>query len=172
MATFRLSLLSGARSLDDKVWDEPLSVLGTNNVWDTWFWRFDEDIATPTALTTRVGITMRVAIPQEFVAAPTFIIVWTSTILTNDVVWDVDYRNVTGNDSESLDQSGEDETLSVTDTAPSAAWERMETSVAATVGNFAAGDTLQVSLFCDGTDGSDTLIGERMLEDFLLQYTD
>lgn len=79
------------------------------------------------------------------------------------MVWDFDYRAVGGNDTESLDQSGTQESVSVTDTAPGAANRRMEVSVNLTSSNLAAGDTVEFLFVRDGTDAADTMAGSAML---------
>ena len=86
--------------------------------------------------------------------------------------WDFDYRAVGGNDAESLDQSGTQEAVNANDTAPDNAHERMEITIALTDGNFAADDTVQFSLFRDGTDGGDTMSAIAIVHDVLFEYND
>jgi hypothetical protein len=88
------------------------------------------------------------------------------------VEWDCDYRAVGGDDAESLDQAGTQESVNLNDTAPSAAWERMELVIDLTSGNFAAGDTVQYSFWRDGTDGGDTLAATAYLVTLLFRYND
>jgi hypothetical protein len=96
---------------------------------------------------------------------------WTSTLTTGDVVFDLDYRSIGGNDTESLDQGTFQESLSVTDTAPSAANERMLATFTVTASNLAADDTLEFYFTRDGTDAADTLAGSAIVHEVIFKYT-
>ncbi len=110
--------------------------------------------------------------PENYVGSPVVRVRWTTTKTTGDVVWDFDYRAVGGDDAESLDQAGTQEAVTVTDSAPSAAHERLNVTVALTAGNFAAGDTVEFLLARDGADASDTLAGVAMLHEAFFEYSD
>jgi hypothetical protein len=88
------------------------------------------------------------------------------------VEWDFDYRAVGGNDSESLDQAGTQESVNSNDTAPSAAHERMEISIALTDANFAVDDEVEFTLFRDGTDGGDTMAAAAIVFNVFFEYAD
>lgn len=118
----------------------------------------------------RLGLNGGFTIPKDYVGSATLVIVWTSTITTGDVVWDFEYRAVGGDDSESLDQAGTQESVSVTDTAPSAANERMEATIALTSANFAVDDEVEFYFARDGTDAADTMAGAAMLFSLIFQY--
>jgi len=45
-------------------------------------------------------------VPKNYVGTASVIIVWTTTAITGNVVWDFDYRTVAGDDANSLDQAG------------------------------------------------------------------
>ena len=167
MATHRIPILGWSTVPDASgdVFFEPYSVKATNDVWDYLVCVFNDT-------STRLGLRGRFDVPQNYSSAANLIVVWTSTVITNDVEWDFDYRAVGGNDAESLDQSGTQESVNANDTAPSATDERMEISIALTDGNFAAGDTVQFELFRDGTDGGDTLVGAVTLHGLLFEYSD
>jgi hypothetical protein len=169
MATFRLPILGWATAPDTSgnVWMEPLSIAATNDRWPHLVWRFKDT-------STRPAIEGVFSVPKNYNASGTtsFVIVWSSTATSGNVVWDADYRAVTGNDSESLDQTTQDEQLTVTDAAPGAAWRRLETSVSATAANFAADDTVQFEFARDGVSGSDTMAADAYLFGLFFQYTD
>lgn len=174
MATYRLPILGFGTRPDgsSKCWEEPLPILATNDVWGRMIYRFDEDGNNNAQLTTRVGLHGGFAIPENYVGTPKIVIVWSATVTSGNCVWDFDYRAVGGDDSESLDQAGTQESVSVTDVAPSSAWNRLEAEVALTAGNLAAEDEVEFTLFVDGTDGSDTLAGARILFNLFFEYAD
>jgi hypothetical protein len=111
-------------------------------------------------------------VPQNYVDTANIIVVWTSTATSGDVEWDFDYRCVGGNDTESMDQAGTQESVNQNDTAPSAAHERMEATLALTDGNLAAGDTCQFELFRDGTDAGDTMAAAAIVHQVIFEYAD
>lgn len=174
MATHQISLL-GANTVPDNsgdCWQNPLSTLQTNEVWPFLIFNFGGTIANNAAPTTRIGLYGQCQIPQNLIASPVIIPVWTASITTGDVKWEFDYRVVDGNDTESLDQVGVEESVGATDTAPSAAWERLTPTMALTLANLHPGATLQWALFRDGTDAADTMAATAILVDLLLQYAD
>ncbi len=166
MATHRLPIMQGTRPDSvGGVYEDTYDAEATNDVWRNHIWVF-----TDTA--TRDIIYGKFHVPKNYVGSANLIVVWTSTVLTNNVEWDMDYRAVGGNDSESLDQSGNQESVNAADVAPSAAHERMEISIALTDGNFAIDDTVLFLFGRDGTDGGDTLVGKALLFDLLFEYAD
>ena len=169
MATYRLPLITWASVPDNSgnVWVEPLTVAATNDVWAHFVARFKDT-------STRIGLYGCANIPKNYNSSGTtsLVVVWTATATSGNVVWDCDYRAVGGNDSESLDQSGNQESVSVTDAAPGASMRRLEASATLTASNIAADDTLQFTVFRDGTDGSDTMAADALMVGLFLQYTD
>lgn len=168
MATHRIPILGFANpsgGTAGAVFPEPYAIKATNDVWNPIVWIF-----TDTA--TKDGLHSRFVVPKNYVGSAKFIIVWTSTVITNNVRWVVEYRTVGGDDTTSLDQAGTEESLGVTDTAPGAANRRLETSVTATAANFAADEEVEFALFRDGTSGSDTLAGSVILFQLLFEYAD
>ena len=85
--------------------------------------------------------------------------------------WDFDYRAVGGDDAESLDQAGTQESVNANDTAPSAIHERMEITIPLTDANFAPGDEVEFELFRDGADAGDLMAGPAILLDALFEWT-
>lgn len=167
MATQRISILNHSTVPDGggDVFFEPYDVKATNDVW-----KFLVLILNDTA--TRDGLRGRFEIPQNYVGSAKIIPVWTSTAITGDVEFDFDYRAVGGNDVESLDQTGTQESVNVNDTAPSAIHERMEASLTLTSANLAAGDTVEYEFFRDGTDAGDTISAAVIVVDVLFEYSD
>ena len=120
MATHRISILNWATVPDTSgnVYMEPYNILATNDIWDRLVTIF-RDTAT------RIGLPGGFTVPKNYVGTAKIIVVWTATATTGDVVWDFDYRAVGGNDTESLDQTGTQESVTVTDTAPTAIHNRL-----------------------------------------------
>lgn len=147
------------------VFAEPASLKGTNDPFPALIWVFNDT-------STRLGLRSRFFIPPDYVGTPVILVEWTATATSGNVVWDFDYRAVGGNDAESLDQSGVQEAVTVTDAAPTAAWRKLEASMALTGANLAAGDEVQFELFRDGADGADTMAAAALLYGVRFSYSD
>jgi hypothetical protein len=169
MALHRLPILGFATIPDSTgdVWFEPYSIKATNDVWKHLIGIFDDTA-------TRIGLYGLFDVPENYnpATAPNLVIVWTSTATAGDVEWDFDYRAVGGNDTESLDQAGTQESVNQNDTAPSAAHERMEVSIALTAANFDPEDTVEFFFARDGTDGGDTMAAAAFLFGLFFEYQD
>jgi hypothetical protein len=167
MATQTQAMLNKATKPDTSgsVFPEPYSVKATNDVWD-----FTVTIFNDTS--TRIGIYGCFKVPNNYVQTAKFNIYWTSTAITGNAVWEIDYRAVGGNDTESMDQTGNQESLSVTDAAPGAAQRRLVATMTATSGNFAAGDLVEFEFFRNGASGSDTMAAAATLFDLEFEYSD
>src|SRR3990167_11147228 len=152
MATHRIPILGWGTVPDtsDNVFFEPYAIKATIDVWDRLVLVFNDTA-------TRIGLVGGFTVPKNYVGGAKIIVVWTSTATAGDVEWDVDYRAVGVDDTASLDQAGTQESVNLNDTAPSAAHERMETSITLTAGNFAVDDEVEFTLFRDGTDVGDTI---------------
>lgn len=169
MATHRLILLAAGFFPDPasaNVFPEPYPVKATND-----FWKHQNMIFIDSA--TKDSIYTTFEVPQNYVGTPKFGVVWTSTVTTNNVVWEFAYRTVNGDDTTSLDQATAEETLTITDTAPGATDRRLSpTLVAATAANFAAGETVELKVSRDGSSGSDTMAGAASLFYVIFEYAD
>jgi hypothetical protein len=167
MATHRLPILGFATVPDTSgnVYLQPLDVSASNDVWDHLVFAFADT-------STRIGLHGSFEVPQNYAGTAKLVVVWTSTATSGNVVWDFDYRAVGGDDAESLDQAGTQESVTGTDAAPGAAWRRLERSIDLTSANLAAGDTVQFTLFRDGADAADTMAATAFLFDLRLQYAD
>lgn len=172
MATHRLPILGWATRPDDTgdCFFEPYDILATNDVWDRLILRLGaSNAAQPTV---RGGVHGGFTVPKNYVSTPSVVIVWTSTLITGNVVFDFEYRTVGGDDTTSLDQAGTEESVTVTDTAPGAANRRMETSIALTAANFSIDENVFFFFARDGVDAADTLAGSALLVELYLQYAD
>lgn len=168
MATHRIPILGAANpsgGTAGAVFCEPYTIKATNDVWNPLVWVFNDPVL-------RNGLHCRFTVPKNYVSAGAFIVVWTSTATSGNVVWDVDYRTVDGDNTTSLDQAGTQESLTVTDAAPGAANRRLEVSLAATAANFAADDMVTAALFRDGSDAADTMAAAAVLFDLLFEFSD
>jgi hypothetical protein len=166
MATHRISVLGvGTIPGSSDVFFEPYDVKATNDVWDRLVCIFNDTA-------NRMGLRGGFTVPKNYVGSPKIIVVWTSTATTGDVEWDFDYRAVGGNDAESMDQSGVQESVNVADTAPGAAHRKLEAELPLTAANLAADDQVPFELFRDGTDGGDTMAAAAIVFDVLFEYGD
>ena len=149
------------------VFAEQLDVKGTNDLYDHLVWIFNDTA-------TKLSLHGRFQVPQNYVGTASIVILWTSTIITaTNVVWDFDYRAIGGDDAESLDQATHQESVTVTDAAPTAGMNRLRATVNLTSGNLLAGDTVEFILSRDGADTvNDTMVGAAILEDALFRYAD
>ena len=167
MALHRLPILGWNTTPDNSgnVFNEPYTVKATNDVWGYRVYVFNDT-------STRDGLRGAFNVPKGYVDSAALIVAWTTTETTGDVEWDCDYRAVGGNDTESLDQAGTQESVNGNDTAPGAINRRMELSIPLTDGNFAEDDTVQFELFRDGTDGGDTIAAAVTLHGLYFEYAD
>lgn len=167
MATHRIPILGWQTKPDasGEVFFEPHSIKATNDNWDHLVLVFNNS-------SSRDGISGVFEVPQDYVGTAVISVVWTTTATSGDVEWDFDYRAIGGNDTESLDQATAQESLNQNDTAPSAAHERLTASLSMTGSNLAAGDTVEFTLFRDGTDGGDTLAAAAIVHGVYFQYSD
>lgn len=167
MATHRLPIFGFGITPDTSgdVFFEPYDVKATNDVWDRLVLIFNDT-------STRIGVHGGFTVPKDYVGTANLVIVWTSTATSGDVEWDFDYRAVGGNDIESLDQAGTQETVNLNDTAPSAANERMEISISLTDANFSVDDEVEFTLFRDGTDAGDTMAAAAIVFSVFFEYAD
>lgn len=166
MATHRISII-GANFIPDSsgnVFFEPYPIKATND-----FWKYLVLVFNDTA--TKDSAYGQFMVPQNYVGSAKFYVVWTSTATTGNVVWEMAYRTVGGDDTTSLDQATAEETLTVTDAAPTATDRRLTPSMTATDANFAAGETVQFRISRDGT-AADTMAAAAQIHDLIFEYAD
>ena len=167
MATHRIPILGWATNPDTSgsVFFEPYTIKATNDVWGRLVCVFNDTA-------TRIGLHGGFTVPKNYVGSAKLVVVWTTTATSGDVEWDCDYRAVGGDDAESLDQTSNQESVNLNDTAPSAANERMECLITLTAANFAVDDEVEFTLFRDGTDAGDTIAAAVMLFQLMFEYAD
>lgn len=167
MATHRIPILNQFTRPDDSgnVFWEPFNVKATNDVWQMGVWVFNDTA-------TRLALYGSFMVPQNYVGTASIILPWSSSATTNNVVWDFDYRAIGGDDAESLDQTGTQEAVTVTDAAPTAAWRLLVPSASLTATNIAAGDVVEFLIARDGANASDTMAAAALLFGAWFQYAD
>ena len=167
MALHRLPIIAWPALPDagGEVFFEPFSVKAVNDQWNRLVLVFNDT-------STRKGIEIGFAVPKNYIGTAGLVIVWTANAITGDVEWDFDYRAVGGNDTESLDQTGTQESVNSNDTAPGAAFRRLEISIALTDGNFAIDDEVTAQIFRDGTDAGDTMAAAALVFEVFFEYSD
>lgn len=172
MATHRIEISGGAvpDSTGVAYW-LPYNVFASNNQWRHLTMVFG-DVGDATQPTARHGFYGRFTVPQNYSAGAEISIHWNTTKTSGDVVWDFEYRAVAGNDTESLDQTGTQASLTVTDSAGSAAHEKMTATIDPTDSHFSAGDVVEFFIARDGADANDNLAGVAMIHALEFEYTD
>lgn len=150
---------------------EPYSILATNDNFRHLILRCGA--SNSAAPTVKAGVYGKFHVPENYNTGGTVTceVYWTSTLTSGDVVFDLDYRAIGGDDTESLDQATYQESLTVTDTAPSAANERQVATMTFTASNLAAGDTVEFFFGRDGAAGGDTLAGSALVHEVIFKYT-
>ncbi len=169
--TKRIPIIGAMATLDASgdIGVETYDVLGTNDIFKQLVFRFGaNNAAQPTV---KSGFYSCFHVPHDYAGNAKVIVPWTSTLTTGDVVWSFAYREVTGNDSESMDQTTSHEAPTVTDTAPGAANRRLEASISLTSANLSADDAVEYLFRRDGDAAGDTLAGSAILFDLLFEYT-
>lgn len=146
------------------VFFEPQAIKATNDV-------FAQLVVIYTDTATRDCLGGRFTVPDNYTSGANLVPVWSSTATSGDVEWDFDYRAVGGDDTESLDQAGNQQSVNSNDTAPSAAHERMEITIDLTDSNFAVSDEVSFIACRDGTDAGDTIAAAVMLYGLFFEYT-
>src|SRR3990167_5734066 len=167
MATRRIPILGFNTSPDASggVFFQPYNIKATNDIFKHMVLVFNNSNAVE-------GMYGAFVVPANYVGSPVFKLYWTSTATTGDIKMYMDYRAIGGNDAESLDQATFQEALTVTDTAPSATDERMEATMAATAGNFAADDIVEFFLTRESSNAADTLAAAITVHALVFEYAD
>jgi len=168
MTTRREKMLGWSTKPDNsgEVFFEPYGIKATNGKWDRMVGIFNDSA-------TKDGLHGSFDVPKGYVDTANLIIVWTSIATSGDVDWELEYRAVGGDDTESLDQATAQESVPVNDIAPSAINERMEVSVSLTDGNFAIDDTVSFILFRDGVvEAGGGIVAAVILFGLFFEYND
>lgn len=167
MTTFRIPIL-GPNTIPDTsgdVYQEPYTIKATNDVWGLMPWAFNDT-------GTRIGLKGGFLVPKGYVGSALIVPYWTATATSGNVVWDFDYRAVGGDDAESLDQAGTQQSVTLTDAAPTAAHRLLIPTVGLTSANLAADDFVEFEFFRDMSDAADTMAAAALLFGLYFQYAD
>lgn len=170
MTTQQTSILTGNVVPDTtgRCWLETYDVVATNDVWKHLIFRFQD----PSAAQVH-GIYGQFTVPQNYVTTAVLVPIWTSTATSGNCRWRFTYRTVGGNDTTSLDQTSNEEQVSLTQAAPGAANRRMApTTFSLTSGNFSAGETVEYLFERNDDSGTDTMAADAVLFDLMFQYSD
>jgi predicted carbohydrate-binding protein with CBM5 and CBM33 domain len=116
------------------------------------------------------GVYGQFTVPQNYVGTAAVIPVWTTTATSGTATFRVTYRTVGGDDTTSLDQSSNEEQVTLNDIAPTAAHRRMTPSASLTSANLAAGET--VEFFFERYYTPDSIAADLLLFDVIFQYAD
>jgi len=165
MSTLRMSFVNLlVPDGSGNVYWQPAAVLDTNDLWPT------DQVLIFTDGATKVSSSCHIPVPKNYVGTAKIGLRWKTTLTSNDVVWDVDYRSVAV--GESADQATFQESLTVTDTAAGTANWLNDAEVTLTSANLAVDDSIYINISRDGTDGADTMAGSAQLVDAWFEYVD
>lgn len=168
MATQQISMLANVNpDATGRCWMEPYDVVATNDVWKGLVFRFKDPGATEAH-----GLYGWLSVPQNYVGTAVVIPVWTSTATTGNCYWRITYRAISGDNTESMDQTSNQEQVRQVDVAPGAANRRLTPSITLTSANFAAGDTVEFLFERQSNSSDDTMAADAVLFDLLFQYAD
>lgn len=153
------NILSGSNPIGVGAYMQELGVDGTNDLFRGTMW-----VASST--TAKIGHHGSFAVPTNCNDSIYSIMVpFTVAVGSGNVVIDLDYASIGGDDTESFDVSAWEESLTVTDAAPSASLRRLTQMFNLNSTNIAPGDTFEFALSRDGADGSDTAAGGLLFKD-------
>lgn len=169
MANHQISILNGSVAPDNtgRCWFEPFDVIATNDIWRHLILRFSN----PTSAQLH-GFYGQFSLPLNYVGSAVIIPIWSCALTSGNARLRFTYRAVGGDNTESLDQTGNQEVVTITDAAGGAANRRMTPTMALTSANLAAGDTVEYLFQRLDDSGTDTINGDIVLHDLLLQYAD
>jgi hypothetical protein len=147
------------------VWIEPAAVnFGSND-------RYPVNVVAFADTATRIGVGVRFRVPDDYTGAAAALKVEWSTPATSGLAdWEFDYTAVGGDDVETFDPAGDQESAGTTDAASGTARRKQTATIALTPGNFAAGDEVLGTLFRDGSE-SDTIAANVYVFSAVFQYT-
>jgi hypothetical protein len=167
MATHRVSIMGGlVPDTTGNAYFEPYSVAATNDVWKHEILRLKDAAAD-------CGVYGGFTVPKNYVGTAKIVYVYTTTATSGSAYLGYNYRAVGGDDTESLDQSGTQESVTPAAAgAPSAAHERKEMSLSLASANLAVDDFVEFFAFRDNDNGSDNLAADVLIHDILFEFAD
>lgn len=144
-------------------WFEPYTITASTD-------NFGHLVGVASSTTAKTGFYGTVEIPGNYNGGCSVQVIWTAPITTGNAVFDFAYRSVGGNDTESLDDTIQ-ETVTVTDAAPTAVNRRLTAILAPTCSNFSANETMEFYISRDGVDANDTLGSDVIIHDVVFKYS-
>ena len=165
MPLHRLPILGVNLKPNDPVFPEPYSVKATNKLWRHYGFIFPDTGS-------RDGLSGMFTVPKGYIGTADIVLAWTSIVIAGVLGWEFDYRAVGGDDSESYDQATAQETIILTDNAPTSVNNRLVVVGSLTDGNFSPDDDVEFELFRNGAGSIDTLVGAAIAKRLFFQYSD
>jgi hypothetical protein len=173
VATHRIPILGFATRPDDtgQCWFEPADlVFGSNDLARQFLLRLGlSNAAEPTV---KHGIYGSFRVPKNYIGTPVVVCEWSATVITNSVVFDFDYNTVAGSNAETLDPAAWQQSVTVTQAAPTTARFKRTATIALTAGNFAVDDIVQFFFGRDGVDAADNMAGAAWVAELTFEYAD
>lgn len=168
MATHVLDLTGGLvpdpTAATPPVW-QPAAILDANDLYDGLpVLKFVDTTST------KNGAQVAFRVPANYVGTAVFLVRYKANGTSGAVVFDVDYRSIAV--GESGDPSSHQRSITATDTIPGTARLLDEVTLTATATDFAAGDTVMLTLSRDCTDAADTTTAAIEVVGFVFQYAD
>ena len=167
MALHRRPILGVNTKPDEsgEVFPEPYSVKATNKNWKHYGFIFNDGGS-------RNGLSGMFTVPKGYFDSAELVAVWTSIVTSGVLGWEFDYRAVGGDDSESFDQPTPQETILLTDNAPTSVNNRLVVVTSLTDVNFSIDDDVEFEFFRNVSGSLDTLVGAGILKRLFFQYAD
>lgn len=145
-------------------WIEPYSISAVND-------NFQHLIFVASSTATSTGFYGSFTVPFDYNSNPLICFIWTAPITIGNQVTGFAYRDVTGNNSASLDQTTFQESLvSGSLAAPSSVNNRMKNCLTLTAANLLAGDTVEYFFTRQGANASDTMASGVIYFEVDLEY--
>lgn len=160
-----INLLDGRIFTTADVYQKPYAIDATNDQWQHLVWAFKDS-------GTKVGLYGLTRVPQNFIGDTSLVVVWNTTATTGVAAFEFRYRVVSGDDSASLDQAGQTQLQTGTDSASATANNQMQVSLSLTGSNFSVGATVEWFFARDGTSIGDTLAADVLLHGLFFKYSD
>lgn len=166
MATHKIPIL-GVMSLpaSGNAFFEPFQRKGTTNRWK-------HMIATFLNSNSRAEMFGTFMVPKNYVGTAKIIVEWSSTVTTGDVYWGFEYRRVRGDNTESIDQASQNESVAGIDSPPTVAYRRMVIAITLTSANLAADDLVQFVFFRDSSNASDVHAAAVFVTGLYFEFSD
>lgn len=112
------------------------------------------------------------SVPGDYLSNPLIAFDWTTVNASpGNAVWLFQYRAIGGNNVESLDQAGTQESVFTIAAGPSASRRRILTGIPLIAGNFSPLDLVEFRFGVDRANGSNTLTDYALLHALRFEYS-